>query len=124
MERPTAACSGSTPKGITRVEGRGGSKAAGAQAEVEVWSPHTLVTPAVSPRHHPCCALLKAADGGQSSEGSDTDAIISLLRSSSRNAISLTPLGYWRFPPSRVLVRRDEKKDTVNEETIAKILIS
>lgn len=59
MELTTAARSSSTLKGITIVEGRGGSRAAGHPGRGGSVVP---THPAVNYRNCPGCALLKAAE--------------------------------------------------------------
>lgn len=127
--RGAAACSGSTLKGITTVEGRGAVELQDAWAEVEVWSQHILGDCCCEPQKLPrlchtksSCGLsplIEARAQGRQAQNDHIVTVFILQRYNFAHSISLlvTPLSW-------ILVIRDKKKDTISKEMFVKIFIS
>lgn len=113
--RGAAACSGSTLKGITTVEGRGAVELQDAWAEVEVWSQHILSDCCCEPQKLPrlchtksscgLSSLIEARAQGRQAQNDHIVTVFILQRYNFAHSISLlvTPL-------SCILVIRDKKR--------------
>lgn len=112
MEPTTAACSGSTLKRVTTVEGRGGAELQDTWAEMEAWSQHTLSDcccepqklPRLCPTKSSCgvASLMEARAHGGQPQNHHLITVFTLQRYDFAHSINL--LG---IPLSCVLVIRD-----------------